>query len=309
MFPSQLLQQHTGFSGSADDLCALIDQLATEQPGLGVTAGEANERLIRHYVSMGVLDRPERAGKGVLYGFRQLLQYIVGRRLLGNGFALAKIGEYSRRAPTQSLLASLDEPPQRSEAQLLVEAYDLSRRGRQGPRESSWPSTPKASLSFARRLEPEVFAEVSSAAPDPVHSMVDLAHLFEARIDDLGRQLHELRHFIRGLEKGLLSMPQTTAGSDRDCREHYQEMQHRLRELGEVLGERIGRLALDQAHALKAVESLRRELSEHFQALEKRQVSVDEALNALRGDLWAVQRGLGQGAGQGKGEDSKGEQA
>ena len=309
MFPSQALQQHAGFSGSADEFGALIDHIAYQHPHIGVAAGEANERLIRHYVSVGVLDRPERAGKSVVYGFRHLLQYLVARRLLGTGFALAKIAEYTGRVPTQSLLASLDEAPQRSEAQLLVEAYGTPRRAKVERHVLKSAPDPQTVMSFSMSVEPSSPTKASSAGPDPVHSMVDLAHLFEARIDELGRDLHELRQFIRSLEKVVVSMPQSTMGVGRGCQEHYQEIRVRLQELAEFMAERIGRVAMEQAHALKAVESLRRELSEHFQALEKRQVSVDEALNALRGDLWAVQRGLGQGAGQGKGEDSRGEQA
>ena len=252
MFPSQALQQHAGFSGSADEFGTLIDQIAYQHPHIGVAAGEANERLIRHYVSVGVLDRPERAGKSVVYSFRHLLQYLVARRLLGTGFALAKIAEYTGRVPTQSLLASLDEAPQRSEAQLLVEAYGTPRRAKVEHHVLKSVPDPQTVMSFSMSVEPSSPTKASNAAPDPVHSMVDLAHLFESRID---------------------------------------------------------RLMSQQSHNLDAVESLRRELHRYFEQLEQRQQRLEGALNALRGDLWAVQRGLGQGAGQGKGEDSKGEQA
>ena len=70
----------------------------------GVTDPELtpNERLIRHYVSLGILNRPERAGKEALYGFVQLIQYITARVLSNDGWPLAKVAE-------QVSTASLDE--------------------------------------------------------------------------------------------------------------------------------------------------------------------------------------------------------
>jgi len=71
---------------------------------VGVTDPELtpNERLIRHYVSLGILNRPERAGKEALYGFVQLIQYVTARVLSNDGWPLAKVAE-------QVSTASLDE--------------------------------------------------------------------------------------------------------------------------------------------------------------------------------------------------------
>ena len=44
--------------------------------------GEGNERLLRHYVSVNVVDRPTRQGRDAIYGARHLYQYLTARRLL-----------------------------------------------------------------------------------------------------------------------------------------------------------------------------------------------------------------------------------
>ena len=88
---------------------------------------EGNERLLRHYVSVNVVDRPTRQGRDAIYGARHLYQYLTARRLLKQGFGLAKIGEFTR-VTTDVLLDALFAPPHRSEAELLVAAYKAGAR-------------------------------------------------------------------------------------------------------------------------------------------------------------------------------------
>ena len=94
------------FQGSAD---ALIDkaQDVAKTLKLDQEATEGNERLLRHYVSMGVVDKPSREGRDALYGFRHLVQFVAARRLLAEGFPLAKIAKYTGAVPTDALTAYL----------------------------------------------------------------------------------------------------------------------------------------------------------------------------------------------------------
>ena len=95
------------FQGSAD---ALIDkaQDVAKTLKLDQEATEGNERLLRHYVSMGVVDKPSREGRDALYGFRHLVQFVAARRLLAEGFPLAKIAKYTGAVPTDALTAYLE---------------------------------------------------------------------------------------------------------------------------------------------------------------------------------------------------------
>jgi DNA-binding transcriptional MerR regulator len=59
------------------------------------TSGRAlellNPRLVRYYTSKGVLDRPWKEGKEARYVYRHLLQILVIRRLLGDGYSISAI--------------------------------------------------------------------------------------------------------------------------------------------------------------------------------------------------------------------------
>lgn len=91
-----------------------------------------NERLVRDYVQRGIVARPERDGKEARFGFRQLVDFLVARALLQDGWPLAKIAELTATAPLDELLRLLpqERPPTAAE-----EALDrLSRqRAREGP--------------------------------------------------------------------------------------------------------------------------------------------------------------------------------
>src|SRR5205085_2061773 len=61
--------------------------------GLAEEAGSANERLVRHYVQIGVITAPEREGRESVFRVRQIAEFLSARRLLSEGWPLAKIGE------------------------------------------------------------------------------------------------------------------------------------------------------------------------------------------------------------------------
>jgi DNA-binding transcriptional MerR regulator len=52
---------------------------------------EVNPRLVRHLTSLGLLDEAGREGREARYGLRHLLQLLVARRLMAQGFTTAAI--------------------------------------------------------------------------------------------------------------------------------------------------------------------------------------------------------------------------
>ncbi len=69
-----------------------------------------NERLIRHYVQMGVLNRPLRKGRESHFTFQQLAQYLVARNLALDGWPLAKIAEFTQSSNISGLLYLIPKP-------------------------------------------------------------------------------------------------------------------------------------------------------------------------------------------------------
>ncbi|OYQ65708.1 hypothetical protein B9G53_06530 [Pseudanabaena sp. SR411] len=68
---------------------------------------EITPRLIRYYTNQGVLDAPIREGKYAFYNQRHLLQLLVCRRLLTEGFTVAVIQAIAKHKTNADLEAML----------------------------------------------------------------------------------------------------------------------------------------------------------------------------------------------------------
>lgn len=104
-----------------------------------------SERLIRFYVTSGVLLKPQREGREALFGQRQALQFLAARALLEDGWPLAKVAAYLQGLTDSDLLALLPEreaiapvPPgggaaMPTRAQQLVARFRRSAEGSAAP--------------------------------------------------------------------------------------------------------------------------------------------------------------------------------
>ncbi|MFO1071046.1 MAG: hypothetical protein U1E14_21225 [Geminicoccaceae bacterium] len=103
------------WQGSAATLAEVAERLL---PRFGLPEEpRPNERLVRDYVQRGIVGRPERDGKEARFGFRQLVDFLVARALLQDGWPLAKIAELTATAPIDELLRLLpqERPPTAAE--------------------------------------------------------------------------------------------------------------------------------------------------------------------------------------------------
>jgi len=78
--------------------------------GLEADAGSANERLIRYYVTEGILTEPESRGRERMFGFTQIVEFLIARQLLKDGWPLAKIRELIRSSAGIEGLLQLGTP-------------------------------------------------------------------------------------------------------------------------------------------------------------------------------------------------------
>ena len=69
--PDEVLSWRGTAAALADQCNALLPRI-----GLGIDAGSANERLVRHYVQVGVLSPPERDGREALFDQRHIRQFL-----------------------------------------------------------------------------------------------------------------------------------------------------------------------------------------------------------------------------------------
>ncbi|MGD1906947.1 MAG: MerR family transcriptional regulator [Leptolyngbyaceae cyanobacterium] len=66
-----------------------------------------NPRLVRSYTTQGVVDRPQRQGREARYHYRHLLQVLLVRRLLNEGYGTAAIQPITSAKATPELEALL----------------------------------------------------------------------------------------------------------------------------------------------------------------------------------------------------------
>ena len=168
------------FQGSADALIFKAQDVAKTLK-LDQEATEGNERLLRHYVSMGVVDKPTREGRDALYGFRHLVQFVAARRLLAEGFPLAKIAKYTGTVPTDALTAYLEKPDRTSEAELLVAAFRS---------ESPSLRTPAPASRKASPLKPLQSMATGMGMVDVMHEMRDMEQRVRVQLSEMQNKVH-----------------------------------------------------------------------------------------------------------------------
>ena len=182
------------FQGNADALIVKAQEVA-KTLNLDQEAAEGNERLLRHYVSMGVVDKPSREGRDALYGFRHLVQFVAARRLLAEGFPLAKIAKYTGAVPTDALTAYLEKLDRTSEAELLVAAFRSASPERNATTKTSRKAAPPKPLqSMATGM----------GMVDVMHEMRDMEQRVRVQLNDMQNKVHMM---VEDAMKNISSQP------------------------------------------------------------------------------------------------------
>lgn len=170
------------FQGNADALILKAQEVA-KTLNLDQEATEGNERLLRHYVSMGVVDKPSREGRDALYGFRHLVQFVAARRLLAGGLPLAKIAKYTGAVPTDALTDYLEKKDPTSEAELLVAAFRSESVDRNATLAASRrPTPPKPMQGMATGM----------GMVDVMHEMRDMEGRVQKQLIEMQSKVHAM---------------------------------------------------------------------------------------------------------------------
>jgi DNA-binding transcriptional MerR regulator len=109
--------------GTAADLAEKCNELLGTVPSISDDAGAANERLVRHYVQVGVLSPPDREGREALFGLRQVVEFLATRYLLKDGWPLAKAAEIVRATDVTGLTQLIPSDRLRTRAEEVVAKY------------------------------------------------------------------------------------------------------------------------------------------------------------------------------------------
>ena len=118
--------QFQDFNGNAQELADAALECASHHNWL-IDADKTNERLVRYYVTVQVLDKPNRVGRDASYQYRHLLQLLIARRMLDKGFNLATIAEHNQKASTSELAEKLiSRDLEITDAQALIKKFKSS---------------------------------------------------------------------------------------------------------------------------------------------------------------------------------------
>ena len=125
-----------------------------------------NPRLVRYYTTQGWLDRPLKQGREARYTYRHLLQLLVLRRLLAEGYSASSIGSLIGGQGDAAL-----EDILQGGVQLTVEAANPALafltqiRDRQGPAKGQRQESSPPDRSQKRSANPSVQAPPPASAP------------------------------------------------------------------------------------------------------------------------------------------------
>lgn len=182
--------------GTAAELADRLNEVLAGIPSLAADAGSANERLVRHYVQVGVLTAPEREGREALFGLRQVVEFLAARYLLRDGWPLAKVAEMVRATDLDGLAGMIPTERPRTRAEEVVAKY---RRGR--PLAAS-ESASVPTRHVAQRVSAETFALTPQSAPATPRAAVQRAMNLEtplARAADITRRRVSLEENLKAL--------------------------------------------------------------------------------------------------------------
>lgn len=266
------LRGYAGFSGSGEELLRLVERLASSLH-LAPEDDSGNERLLRHYASVNVVDKPSRQGRDAVYTYRHLLQFLTARRLMKQGFALSKIAEFTSVVPTETLQQTLCESPQRSEAELLVAAYKAARVA---------PSAPPTPRSITRRPSATAASISSAPRPEPMYGMADVMHEIEkmrarfmSEIQDMQSQMRRSLHAVEKTSETLDRLQMDSVKNLRWVLEEKKESQQRLEE-------RLMRLADMTAQSYERIRSVLGDATARSDRLEQRMIEMSDSIEKLR---------------------------
>ena len=283
------------FKGGADALIDKAQDLAKTLK-LDQEATEGNERLLRHYVSMGVVDKPSREGRDALYGFRHLVQFVAARRLLTEGFPLAKIALYTSKVPTDALTVHLEKPDRTSEAEMLVAVFRSEAPERKTPATASRKAAatkPLQSMATGmgmvdvmqemREMEQRVRVQLTDMQ-NKVHMMVEdamrnmgsqprdiqmFAAEFKQAVSTLAQMMDDAAHRFDSLLKQPMLMIEKQMEQQRYMFEEAHKQKDFLeRMFGNLLQEQrqdLNKIFVEQASQLKMLSEMSRKAADDMQ--------------------------------------------
>lgn len=121
------IHNYQRFNGNATQLADLAMDCA-RQLSLPGDISKISERLIRYYVTEGLLSRPIRIGREAEYSYKHLLQFLASRSLMEQGYPMQKVADYISGLDRKELEPLALNQTKPSLAELLVASFKQSEK-------------------------------------------------------------------------------------------------------------------------------------------------------------------------------------
>jgi DNA-binding transcriptional MerR regulator len=175
----------------------LLPQFLPDQSSGSRGQEPVNPRLVRYYTTQGWLDKPLKQGREARYTYRHLLQLLVLRRLLAEGYSASSIGSLIGGQADTAL-----EDILQGGVQLTVEAANpaiafLSQiRDGQGPAKGQRRESSPSDRSQKRSASPAFQTPPAATAPAPAAPSASTPQVW-TRLEILdGLELHVRQDFV-----------------------------------------------------------------------------------------------------------------
>ncbi|WP_298612992.1 MerR family transcriptional regulator [uncultured Thermosynechococcus sp.] len=171
---------HVQDQWSLDELVEIANELLPQhlpqEDSKNRVLEEVNPRLVRHYTSCKLIDRPTRIGREGRYGYRHLVQLLVVRRLLMEGYTAGAIYKLVYRMSTPELRALLEQgvhlqlnpPPINPALAFLQQVQDRSEH-RYGDTRLSTGASRREITSSSHSTQPESWKRIEVVPGFEVH--------------------------------------------------------------------------------------------------------------------------------------------
>ena len=161
--------------------------------GLSPKVGDITERLLRHYVTEGVVSRPVREGREVRYGFRHLLELLAVRMWVLQGFPLSSAQPSSVHRPNDKIIEALKtfRPDDKAaSADMLVKLFRASSAPEPGTLRESSSMYDAASPALSRKPVSSNIASFGLA--DVLQEMRITEARLQQQLQELDRRFHDV---------------------------------------------------------------------------------------------------------------------
>jgi DNA-binding transcriptional MerR regulator len=172
---------------------AKLVELYTNEPARGNVRLGITQRIVRHYLSEGLLGPPTgHAGQAILFNYGNLLRLLAVKKLLADHWSVVKIREFMAAlditALEQLVTTALSSPNRAAQKKSETERESASSQGfritQRLPPNASSPESPQPSMSLATAPPPLASLAVESAkrAERPSAEWIELATGLEVKI-------------------------------------------------------------------------------------------------------------------------------